>query len=795
MIKIKNLSLFLFSFMLAFAACQEDPEVTGEPPTVNAGTDVNAVVGSSVQLSGIATDPDGDQLTISWTVTAAPSGSTASVNNANSLNAAFTPDVAGNYTLTLTVNDGNGNTVTDELIITATEAVGEPPVVTILGENNRAISEANENNSVTVGTPYMLNGSNTFDQDTDADDLTFTWEITEAPAGSSEASVSADATDPAMANFVPDVVGDYTIQLTVTDPEGNSDSETAIIMADANPVEISSSISTPTVWPNVFENPSLPDYYVTADITVSEQLEVMPGVKVMFEPNMRMTVSGNRGALTALGKADSLVVFTAEDSLNGWEGIVFFNNNVLNQLDYIDISYGGKSDFGSGVAAANIGVEFGDAVSITNSIISNSFNHGVFVENGGLLPEFGNNRVRDNANHPLSLPINQVGNLDELSTFTDNGNNSVEISASTLSQDDEMTVVTLSDGTPYFVNGKLDIDSGIKFSAGANLEFDSDAFVEVSGNGYISAIGTATDNIRFTANDQANGWGGIVFFTNFAQTDFQYCSFSYGGNRSFGAGVEPSIIGVEFGDQIKISNSTIANSVGEHGIFVENGGIIAEFENNTFINNSDLPLSLPISTAGVLDENSSFSGNGDNSVEIRASRMRTDVGPQTLPAFTDGTPYFVSGKLDIDDALTISAGATLEFTQNAFLEIAGDGSIDARGTVDDKITMTARNQADGWKGIVIFTNTASNKFDYVDISYGGNGDFGSGVLASCIGIEFGDKAAISNTSFSNSFGYGLFVESGGIVTDDGGTELTTQAELETAGNTFSGNTTDPSNLP
>lgn len=391
MIKIKNLTLLLFSLMLVFAACQkEDEELPGEPPTVNAGPDVNAVVNSSVQLSGSANDPDGDQLTISWTVTAAPSGSSASVNNAGSLNATFTPDVAGNYTLTLTVSDGVYDPVTDEMIITAAEAVGEPPVVTILGEDNRPISDANENNTVTVGTPYMLNASGTVDPDTDAGNLTFTWEITESPAGSAEASVTADATDPAMASFVPDVVGEYTIQLTVTDPEGNSDSETVVILADAEPIEISQNIDEETTWPNVFENPDLPDYIVTSDISVSEQLNVMPGVKVIFEPNMRMSVSGNNGALISVGKADSLVVFTAEDSLNGWEGIIIFNNNVLNKLDYTEVSYGGNRDATSGVQPANVGVEgFGSGkLTITNSRINNSFGDGIYVEGGATLEGF-----------------------------------------------------------------------------------------------------------------------------------------------------------------------------------------------------------------------------------------------------------------------------------------------------------------------------------------------------------------------------------------------------------------------
>ena len=789
MIKIRNLAYLMLSALLIITSCKDDPEVTGEPPTADAGTAVDAVVGSSVQLSGTASDPDGDPLTISWTVTSAPSGSTASVNNASNLNATFTPDLPGNYTLTLTVSDSNGNTVTDEVIITATEAVGNPPVIDIRDDDGDEITD--QNNTVTINTGFLLNAQATADPD--GDDITFTWEVIDGPAGNN-AEITTNA-DGDIATFTPDLTGTYTVQLTAEDTNGNASTETVELSATADPVLVTQGISTPTVWPNVFTDPDLPDYYVTADIGISAQLEVMPGVKVMFEPNRRLEISGNSGALTALGKEDSLIVFTAEDSLNGWEGIVYFNSNVLNQLDYVEISYGGNSDFGFGVNASNIGVENGDAVSISNSIVSNSFGDGIFIENGGTLRELTNTQVTDNADHPVRLPIDQVANLDDLSTFTGNGNNSVEIGSSTIAEDDESTIPRLAGDTPYFVSGKIDIASGVAIAAGASFLFDIDALVEVEGDGYVSAIGTETDSITFTADDQANGWGGFVFYTNFQQTDFQYCSFSYGGNLTFGFGVEASIIGVENGDQIKISNSTIANSVGAFGIFVENGGTIAEFADNSFINNSNLPLSIPISTAGVLDENTTFSGNGDNSVEIRASGMGTGVGPQTLPAFTDGTPYFISGKLDIDEALTISAGATLEFSQNAFLETEGSGSIDASGTMDDKITMTARNQADGWRGIVIYTNTTANQFDHVNISYGGNAAFGFGVEASCIGIENGDKAAITNTSFSNSLGWGLFVENGATVTDDGGTALTTQAELEAVGNTFSNNASGPARLP
>jgi len=803
MIKIKNLSLFLFSFMLAFAACQEDPEVTGEPPTVNAGTDVNAVVGSSVQLSGIATDPDGDQLTISWTVTAAPSGSTASVNNANSLNAAFTPDVAGNYTLTLTVNDGNGNTVTDELIITATEAVGEPPVVTILGEDNRTISEANENNSVTVGTPYMLNGSNTFDQDTDADDLTFTWEITEAPAGSSEASVSADATDPAMANFVPDVVGDYTIQLTVTDPEGNTDSETVTLLADANPVEISSNISEDTVWPNVFDDPELPDYIVTSAISVNQELSIEPDVKVIFEPNTRMSINGD-GALVAEGESDQLIVLTAEDEANGWGGIIFFNNNVLNKLEFVEVSYGGRRDAVSGVLPANIGLEgFFDAqVSIDNCIISNGFGDGVYIESGAKLGSFTNNTVEENEDYPVSLTVLESSKLDNTSTFSNNGDNMVRMLGSTLDNDDEITVPTLADGVSYFLPDDINVNSGLAIEAGASFSAASETFITVNTNGYLIAEGTASDKITFTAEDTGNGWRGIFFQSNNNLNSLDHVEISYGGNASGpSSGVEPASIGMEgfFDSKLKINNTTISNSL-NYGLYAEGGAEITEFSNNTFNDNDGFPIGSNIFNACEVDNASTFSNNGTNAVEVFGSTLAEGVD-KTLSKIDDGTAYRATGNVNLNGELTVEAGTTFEFDEGVVFSVNSQGGIVAEGTSEDMITFTASNNSEPWGGIVHYSTSTSNVMSFCTISYGGNRNAVSGVEPANLGLEsfFNAELKLTDCTITNSSGFGIFHEdvndNNTILKDANNDPMVTQAALEAAGNSFSDNNDGPSNLP
>lgn len=794
----KNITYALIASLLLFSACgeDEDPEPVGNPPIANAGADLQAKVNSSVTLNGTgSSDPDG-AITYSWALTTLPSGSSASVNGATQATATFTPDVEGTYVATLTVTDTDNNNATDATTITATEAAGDPPVAVIVDQDSKAISEDNKNNKVTVGTSYALDGSRSTDRDTDSKDLTFLWEVANAPAGSTTARVTPVTNNPDEAVFTPDVIGDFTLRLTVSDPEGNTATAEAIIRSNADPVVIDRSITETTVWKNVFENPALPDYYVKADIDITAQLTVAPGVKVMFEPNRGMSVEGNSGALVAIGKADSLVVFTAQDTLNGWDGIVFFNNNAQNEFNYADVSYGGQLDFGFGIQAANIGVDQNGGVKVSNSTVSNSFNYGIYLEGGGALRESGNNTLSGNDNNPIALSISQVGSLDELSIYSGNTDNTVEVFTSTLSQDEELVVPALSNGTSYYVSGRLDIDSGIKAQPGSSFEFNANAFVEISGtNGYFSAEGTAADSITFTARNPADGWGGFSIYTSNSSNSFRYARISYGGNRDFGFGIRPASIGVDNTGQIKISNSVISNSVGAYGIYVEDRGTITEFSQNRFTGNDELPIGLHISTAGVLDAATTFLGNGDNSVELYTSTLAAVNDDQTLVAFADGTPYYVSGRLDIDGGLEIKPGATLEFNKDVRIEVGGlEGFLDAEGTVDSLITLTARVPADGWLGIVYFTNTVANRIIYTNISYGGRSSFGFGVDAANIGVDNTGKVAIANSTIANSQAFGVFVEGSGQVTDGTGTALTTNQAVIDAGNTFTANTSGETNL-
>jgi hypothetical protein len=95
-------------------------------PIANAGANQTVTVGSIVTLNGSSSsDPYGQPLTYQWSIQSKPTGSTAALTSPTTVQTSFTPDVAGNYMVSLVVRDSSGLSSTPSSVtVTANTPIG-----------------------------------------------------------------------------------------------------------------------------------------------------------------------------------------------------------------------------------------------------------------------------------------------------------------------------------------------------------------------------------------------------------------------------------------------------------------------------------------------------------------------------------------------------------------------------------------------------------------------------------------------------------------------------------------------
>jgi hypothetical protein len=228
-------------------------------------------------------------------------------------------------------------------------------------------------NDVDVGTQVTLDGSGS--SDPDGDDLTFSWTLS-APSGSNATLSDASVEQP---TFTPDVGGDYTAELEVSDGAASS-TDSATITAMAQAIMIDSDITEDrTLTPDNM-------YVVTSTVCVesSSTLTVEDGVRIEFESGTDLKVCGDNSALVADGTEDNPISMTATDGneqSGWWNGVGILSSNPNNSIDHAIIRHGGGEDliFGSG-DAANVTLRSGKELSLSNSEITDSGQHGVYCD-------------------------------------------------------------------------------------------------------------------------------------------------------------------------------------------------------------------------------------------------------------------------------------------------------------------------------------------------------------------------------------------------------------------------------
>ncbi len=183
-------------------------------PIADAGEDQSGFPSEMVSLSGAgSSDIDGDLLTYTWSVLNAPVGSASQIGNSGSVSASFEPDLLGQYTIQLVVNDG----FTDS----------DPDLMTIDSSNVAPVANAGDDRSALLDQLIDLDGS--LSSDAEGDALTYNWSIISQPNGGSAALTGETSSTP---SFQMSAFGDYVVQLIVNDGFQDSVPDSLIITSE-----------------------------------------------------------------------------------------------------------------------------------------------------------------------------------------------------------------------------------------------------------------------------------------------------------------------------------------------------------------------------------------------------------------------------------------------------------------------------------------------------------------------------------------------------------------------------------
>lgn len=198
-------------------------------PIADAGQVAPVAPGALVQLDGSGSSdlnaPTNDKFFYTWSLVHKPTGSTASLPSGLSIDptASFTADLPGIYLAQLTLQDTAPGLFFGRL--------PSRPSIAVVIANNQPVADAGPDQTVGTGVSVALDGSGS--SDADLDPLTFAWTLVSAPSGSTAALTGAASPTP---ELVPDLIGQYVVELVVDDGLQASDPDQVVITASSPPL-------------------------------------------------------------------------------------------------------------------------------------------------------------------------------------------------------------------------------------------------------------------------------------------------------------------------------------------------------------------------------------------------------------------------------------------------------------------------------------------------------------------------------------------------------------------------------
>ena len=761
---------------LSIACSDDEGNVVENLPPVPVIVVIDQVeIGERVLLNGVGSlDPDGDALTYAWSFTSIPSGSNATIGNATQASANFTPDVEGIYAGTLSVSDGTATSEDTFTVIATPVDVGSIPTASITNMIGQEFSETNGNNIIRPGETLELFGTFSFDLEDGSNLPTYGWAVTTQPANS---MVPADAFGTSF-NFSGDLVGDYTIELTVTDSDGNTDTDAVVITIDRLPILLTENITSDMTLPNVYTDPQFVDYRVPEGegfIFISANLTVEAGVVMDFGNDTGLNVQA-AGSLNAEGTMTDSIVFRSQlGDIGLWAGIRVASRSSNNKFSYVQLSDGGSRGFDGAGRLANLELVEDARMEVSNSTIETSGGFGIFLRDvESELINFTDNRLLNNQTGPAAVLANHYQYFDGSSDYT---GNSVDLiithRSSTITSDATWQALNV----PYrLANGVNFIQGEITIAPGAEFIGISGSGIQIDSEGSFNATGTAAAEIIFRGEQDLPGvWRGINFESRNTNNRLIWTQVLNGGERGFDGGNRKANVQLEDNSILVMQNSTLNNSA-DAGLWINSTiAELPDFQLNSMAQN-EVPVRANPALWHFFDVDSDFSGNTEDLID---GDVAGSTITQTVTWAAISVPYRLPDRTIFisDGGVTIAAGAEITSLADGGIQTQENGFLTVAGTASNPVIMRGEQNVTGfWRGVRFNTNNANNIMTNVTISNGGSRGFdGANRKAN---IEIGSAngtALLTNVASNLSGGYGIRVQDGGSLNPS------------SSGLTFSGN--------
>ena len=190
-------------------------DVVKESVVAKAGPDQSVKIGTLIKLTAKSSYVLQGNITYQWSFTEKPPGSAVILKNTHSVDSEFTADISGSYHLNLIVSNDTGQQSSDDVEIEVkAHAENSSP--------NARITLVNPQVLVSQTLKLSARDSN----DVDGDVLDYLWKITREPSNSNYDLNNYRSVD---AEFVAGTIGDYEVELIVSDPDLAWASETSTI--------------------------------------------------------------------------------------------------------------------------------------------------------------------------------------------------------------------------------------------------------------------------------------------------------------------------------------------------------------------------------------------------------------------------------------------------------------------------------------------------------------------------------------------------------------------------------------